>query len=162
MRWLLIDQFTEIRKSEFAKGVKAVTRAEGAIEDSFPAYPVMPPSLMLEMMAQVGGVLVGATVDFAKEVVLAKISDAEFAQRVVPPAMLEIEGRLTDIGDDAARTECRILQNGEVAATANIFFGLFGELDGERKGKIVFSDDFMKTYVIREIMRESSSQKAVE
>src|SRR5688500_2231354 len=108
MRWLLVDKFTAIRKGEYAQGLRSVTRSEGALVDDFPAFPVMPPTLLLEMMAQVGGVLTGATIDFSKEVVLAKISAARFPVRVKPPALLVIEAKLIQAGEDLAVTECSI------------------------------------------------------
>ncbi len=149
MRWILVDEFTHIEKGQYARGVRAFTRSEGAVTDLYPCYPVMPPTLMLEMMAQVGGVLVGATIDFNKEVVLAKFTDAEFAVPVAPPALFEIEARMGDLGDDAGMTECHITANGARVAEANIFFGLFAHL-GEGKKSMVFSKDFMDSFAIRQ------------
>ena len=155
MRWILIDQFTNIEKGKTARGVRAVTRAEQSIVDHYPCWPVMPPTLLLEMMAQVGGVLVGATIDFAKEVVLAKIADAEFSAPVTPPALLMVEAKLADIGDDAGVAECRILSNEQVVAKADIFFGLFAHL-GEGQKSIVFSKDFMDSFGIRQAVVEGA------
>lgn len=154
MRWLLIDEFIEIRKGSYAQAVKNVTRSDDALTDSFPAFPMMFPSLMLEMMAQVGGVLAGVTMNFAKEVVLAKISDAEFLKRILPPSTLEITGHLLDLGDDAARTSCEISCRGERIAKADIFFGLFESLDIKRGSSVVFSPNFMETYAIKELIKE--------
>jgi 3-hydroxyacyl-[acyl-carrier-protein] dehydratase len=152
MRWLLIDRFISIERGRTARAVRGVTRSEGALTDDFPAYPVMPPSLLLEMMAQVGGVLVGATIDFSREVVLAKISQAAFRRRVLPSALLEIGAELEDRGEEAAVTACRITENGAPVAEARIFFGLFAQLDGRRDGSVVFSRDFMESFAIREVI----------
>ncbi len=157
MRWLLIDQFSEIRKGESAKGYRCITRSEGALTDDFPAFPVMPQSLLCEMMAQVGGVLAGATIDFSKEVVLAKISEAVFYKDVTPPAFLEIRARLADLGEDAAVTECEISDRGEPVAKGNVFFGLFTQLDGDGKGSIVFSKGFMESFAIRQSTKEGKT-----
>ena len=152
MRWLIIDEFTAIKKGKFACGIKCVTRADESLTQTYPAVPVLSPSLMCEMMAQVGGVIIGATIDFTKEVVLAKISQADFKQRVSPPAMLEIEGRLEDLGDSAARTHCTIKEHGNLVAEGDMFFGLFDQLQ-ETKGKpIVFSESFMKTFSINRLV----------
>ncbi len=152
MRWILVDQFTHIEKGRYARGVRAFTRSEGAVSDLYPCYPVMPPTLMLEMMAQVGGILTGSTIDFGKEVVLAKITDAEFVSAVTPPALFVIEARMGDLGDDAGMTECQISVDGNVVARANIFFGLFAHLAEEGKKSIVFSKDFMESFAIRETL----------
>lgn len=150
MRWILVDQFTHIERGRYARGLRAFTRSEGAVSDLYPCYPVMPPTLLLEMMAQVGGVLVGATIDFKKEVVLAKITDAEFTAPAVPPALFEIEARMGDLGDDAGMTECEVRSAGASIAKATIFFGLFAHLGEEGKKSIVFSKDFMDSFAIRQ------------
>ena len=159
MRWLLIDKFERIEKGKSARGIRNITRAEGALTDDYPAFPVMPPSLMLEMMAQVGGVLTGATVDFSKEVVLAKISSAEFVRRVMPPATLQIDAVLTEIGDSAAITECRITSDGVPVASAVIFFGLFAGLGEDGSGHVVFSRNFMESFAIRQTLAATAPGK---
>ena len=159
MRWLLIDKFTAIRKGEYASAVRGVTRSEGALVDDFPAFPVMPPTLLMEMMAQVGGVLTGATIGFSKEVVLAKISQARFFSRVTPPALLTIEARLAEAGDDLAVTECRVLQSEAAVAEAVIFFGLFSQLDGRQGRSVVFSTDFMESFAIPEVLGRSPAEE---
>ncbi|MBP9733474.1 MAG: hypothetical protein KBD07_03765 [Candidatus Omnitrophica bacterium] len=160
MRWILVDQFTHIEKGRYARGLRAFTRSEGAVSDLYPCYPVMPPTLMLEMMAQVGGVLVGATIDFSKEVVLAKITDAEFASPVAPPALFEIEAKIGDIGDDAGMTECEVKSAGTTVAKATIFFGLFKHLAEEGKKSIVFSKDFMESFAIRQTIAAGTAAGA--
>ena len=155
MRWLLIDTFTEIRKGEFAKGTRSITRGESALEDSYPAFPQMPSALLLEMMAQVGGVLTGATIDFAKEVVLAKITGAEFPSAVTPPSLLEIEATLKDVGEDAAVTECRVTSAGEEVASGTFFFGLFKTLGEDGRTSVVFSKSFMESFAIRQIAQST-------
>jgi 3-hydroxyacyl-[acyl-carrier-protein] dehydratase len=157
MRWILVDQFTHIEKGKYARGVRALTRSEPAVVDTYPCYPVMPGTLLLEMMAQVGGILVGSTIEFAKEVVLAKITDAEFAAPVSPPALLVIEARMGDLGDDAGMAECHITVDGKRVASANIFFGLFAYLAEEGKKSIVFSKDFMDSFAIRQTLAQSEA-----
>ena len=154
MRWLLIDRFTQIDKGKVAKGIRSVTRSEGALVDSYPCYPVMPSSLLLEMMAQVGGVLVGATIDFSREVVLAKVSAAEFFGPVVPPSTLEIESRLGELGEDAAMTDCQILMEGKLMARSHVFFGLFKGLGQNGQKSTVFSKDFVESFALRQVMEQ--------
>ena len=160
MRWILVDQFTHIEKGRYARGLRAFTRSEGAVSDLYPCYPTIQPTLLLEMMAQVGGILVGATIDFGKEVVLAKITDAEFLAAVMPPAMFVIEARMGDLGDDAGMAECQVSSDGVAVARANIFFGLFAHLAEEGKKSIVFTKDFMESFAIREIIARSHAGAA--
>ncbi len=59
MRWIWIDTFVEFVSGQRASAVKNVTLAEEYFQDHFPGDPVMPPSLMIEGMAQTAGILVG-------------------------------------------------------------------------------------------------------
>ncbi len=78
MRWIWIDKFLEFRSGQFARAIKNLTLAEEHLHDHFPGYPVMPASLIIEGLAQTGGILVGEAGGFAEKVVLAKIPRAEF------------------------------------------------------------------------------------
>jgi hypothetical protein len=70
--------------------VKNVTLAEEHLHDHFPGFPVMPECLMIEAMAQTGGILVGQASDFQEKVVLAKISKAVFFDYVTPGDSLRL------------------------------------------------------------------------
>src|ERR687898_46307 len=73
MRWFWIDRFIEFESGKTAKAIKNVTLAEEHLHDHYPGFPVMPGSLMLEGMAQTGGILLGEANDFRHIVILAKI-----------------------------------------------------------------------------------------
>ena len=78
MRWIWIDKFVEFESGRRAVAVKNVTLAEEHLHDHFPGYPVMPPSLMIEGMAQTAGILVGEARNFSEKVILAKVKRATF------------------------------------------------------------------------------------
>jgi 3-hydroxyacyl-[acyl-carrier-protein] dehydratase len=96
MRWMWIDRVLEIERSKRLVAIKLVSRAEEHLLDHFPAdvarglpaQPVMPACLILEGMAQTGGILVGHAHDFAFNVVLAKISKAEIGAEATPGCVL--------------------------------------------------------------------------
>ena len=79
MRWIWIDRFTAFESGKSAVAVKNLSLAEDHFADHFPGFPVMPAPLILEGLAQTGGILVGEANKFEKNVVLAKMS------REVPP-----------------------------------------------------------------------------
>ncbi len=159
MRWMLIDKYTDIVKGEFCRGLRSITRSEGALLDNYPCYPVMPSSLLIEMMAQVGGVLVGASINFEREVVLAKVTGANFTQMITPPCQLTIEAHLEELGDDAGMTKCQIKKEDQVVATSHIFFGLFKALGDEGKKSMVFSKDFMESFALEQITAQGINTK---
>ena len=78
MRWVWIDRFVEFESGSRAKAIKNITLAEEHLHDHFPGFPVMPAALMLEGLAQTGGILVGEANDYREKVVLAKIPRAIF------------------------------------------------------------------------------------
>jgi len=65
MRWYWIDKFLEFESGSRAKAVKNVSLSEEHLHDHFPGFPVMPASLMIEGMAQTGGILLGEVNDFS-------------------------------------------------------------------------------------------------
>src|ERR1700733_16063963 len=76
MRWIWIDKFTEFTSKTSATAIKTVTLAEEHLHDLYPAFPIVPHSLIVEGMAQTSGILVGEARGFAEKVILAKIGRA--------------------------------------------------------------------------------------
>lgn len=83
--FLLVDKVIEIG-SQFIVGVKNVTTNEPFFQGHFPQEPVMPGVLMVEAMAQTGGLLVLSTVDEPERysTYFMKIDNVKFRQKVVP------------------------------------------------------------------------------
>jgi 3-hydroxyacyl-[acyl-carrier-protein] dehydratase len=123
MRWFWIDRFVEFRRGEFARAVKNVSAAEEQLRDHFPGYPMMPGSLVIEGMAQTGGILVGEAKDFKDMVVLAKLSRVEFFDAAVPGDELTYEARMIELRDEGAVVEAKAMVNGRPLADAEIVFG---------------------------------------
>ncbi len=84
MRWLWIDRFVEFERGRRAVAVKNVTMAEEQIHSGMPGRSVMPASLIVEGLAQTGGLLVGQLSDFRERIVLAKVSRAVFHEPAFP------------------------------------------------------------------------------
>src|SRR6266436_6947830 len=91
MRWIWIDRFLEFEKGKSAKAVKNLSLAEDYFADHFPGYPVMPGTLMLEGLAQTGGILVGEVDNFSQNVVLAKIPWVKFHRDILAGEQLLYE-----------------------------------------------------------------------
>ncbi len=88
MRWFWIDRFLEFVSGSHAVAIKAVSRAEFHLDGYLAGHPVMPASLILEGLAQTGGLLVGQKSDFQARIVLAKVSRAEFYRHAQPGDVL--------------------------------------------------------------------------
>src|SRR5438270_7173917 len=112
MRWIWIDRFTEFTSGKFARAVKNLSRAEDYFADHFPGYPVMPAVLILEGLAQTGGILVGEANGFTEKVVLAKVPRATFHREVVAGEQLVYEAEMLHMRPEGAAVAGRALVGG--------------------------------------------------
>jgi 3-hydroxyacyl-[acyl-carrier-protein] dehydratase len=99
MRWIWIDRFVAFESGKSATAVKNLSLAEDHFADHFPGYPVMPAPLMLEGLAQTGGILVGDANGFTKNVILAKIPKASFRREARPGESLTYTTRLEQMSE---------------------------------------------------------------
>ena len=122
MRWIWIDRFMELRSGQFARAVKTLSQAEDIFRDHFPGYPVMPAALILEGLAQTGGILVGEANQFREKVVLAKVPRAVFHREMLAGERLIYEVELAHLRPEGAAVNGRVVVDGQVTAEAEIFF----------------------------------------
>ena len=124
----LVDRIVDGEEGKWAKGIKCVTVNEPFFQGHFPAKHVMPGVLLIEAMAQVGGVAILSLPENAgKLAFLGRVKDARFRRQVVPGDVVEMECRLTKQRGPIGVGECRATVNGEVAATAEITFAIGSE-----------------------------------
>jgi len=122
MRWIWIDKFVEFEPGKRAVAVKNVTMAEEHLHDHFPGYPTMPASLMIEAMAQTGGILVGQARRFQEKVILAKVGKAIFHKLVRPGDQLHLEAIIDNIAEEAAVISGTIRCEDQLIAEINLMF----------------------------------------
>src|SRR5205823_12369735 len=117
-----IDRFTEFRRGEFARAVKQLSLAEDIFTQHFPDYPVMPAALLLEGLAQTGGILVGEANDFREKVVLAKITKAKFHREALAGEAVTLEATVLYVRPEGAAVRGRVLIDAELIGEAEITF----------------------------------------
>ena len=152
MRWMWVDRFLALKKGAYARAVKNVTLAEEHLHDYSPYYPMMPAPLMIESMAQTGGVLAGYSDDFRHEVILAKIEEATFGKPVVPGDQVTIEARLLESREEGCRVDCRCSVDGEEVAAATIMFVNLdrAKIGSAPEGNFVFTEELVQLLRISE------------
>jgi 3-hydroxyacyl-[acyl-carrier-protein] dehydratase len=146
MRWIWIDRLVAFESGKSARAVKNLSLAEDHFAEHFPGYPVMPASLMLEGLAQTGGILVGETNDFREKVVLAKIPWARFQREVLAGEQLVYEVEVLHLRPEGASVAGRVFageaeQAGkELVGEAEIFFAF---LDQSRSQQLFGDHNFV-------------------
>jgi len=159
VRWIWFDRFEEFVPGEYAVSVKNVSLAEDHLHDHFPGYPVQPPSLMIEGMAQTAGILVGHARDFAEKVILAKVKRAVFHELVLPGEQIRFHARIEQVHDSAAMTHGEIRRGDTLVGEVDL---VFSHIDQNISGlefpeeNFVFTEEFMsllKTYTQRDAER---------
>ena len=105
---LLVDRILEIEDGRRIVGIKNVTINEPFFQGHFPGHPVMPGVLMIEAMAQVGGVLLmgylqKAGDDKEKVVYFMSLDNVKFRRPVVPGDQIRFELELLQHKGRASR-----------------------------------------------------------
>jgi 3-hydroxyacyl-[acyl-carrier-protein] dehydratase len=140
MRWIWIDRFTEFEPGKSATAVKCLSRAEDHFADHFPGYPVMPACLILEGLAQTGGILVGEANQFREKVVLAKVPFAKFYANATPGEILTYRAEMMSLRPEGAVVSGRVTCASTLIAEAEIFFA---HLDQNRARQAFGEDNFV-------------------
>jgi 3-hydroxyacyl-[acyl-carrier-protein] dehydratase len=140
MRWIWVDRFLEFHSGKSARAVKNLSLAEDYFADHFPGHPVMPATLILEGLAQTGGILVGEANDFREKVVLAKIPWARFGREVLAGEQLIYEADLLHLRPEGAAVQGRAKVGEELVAETEIFFA---HLDKARSQQIFGEHNFV-------------------
>ncbi len=126
---LLVDRIVELVPGESAVGLKGVTVGEPFFAGHFPGLPVMPGVLVLEAMAQVGGVVLLTGLERGELVpFFGGVKEARFREPVVPGSMLRLEAVAKRVnirfGRLIAWLEMRAFVDDKLAAEANCSFAL--------------------------------------
>ena len=129
MRWFWIDRYEQFVRGSHAVATKAVTLAEEHLHDHFPGAPVMPNALVLEGMAQAAGLLVIDAIDFARQVVLAKVGKSDFHFDALPGDVLRYRVEIVDMSDSVALIKATSTVGDRLQAEAELVMGLLVEGD---------------------------------
>jgi beta-hydroxyacyl-ACP dehydratase FabZ len=120
--FLLVDRITEVTEKRVV-GIKNVTINEPFFQGHFPGKPIMPGVLIIEAMAQTGGVgALNIKDNLGKLAFFMSIKEAKFRKPVVPgdQLVMEIEIVKTKLSIMQARGVAKV--NGEVVAEAEFMF----------------------------------------
>ena len=120
--FLLIDRVLELERMKRIVALKNVTITEPFFQGHFPDKPIMPGVLIVEAIAQAGGLLLLTEVPNRDEMlmVFTGIEKARFRRPVVPGDQLRIEVEVRAWRMTAARLEGKAYVDGKVAAESTV------------------------------------------
>ena len=120
--FLLVDRILDLEPRKRIVGIKNVTMNEPFFVGHFPSFPVMPGVLIIEAMAQTGGVLLLRDLPDAgnKLVFFASIEEAKFRRPVRPGDQIRLELEVLSLKTTYCRMKGNAFVDGQLAAEAII------------------------------------------
>ncbi|HEY0970197.1 MAG TPA: 3-hydroxyacyl-ACP dehydratase FabZ [Gemmatimonadales bacterium] len=120
--FLLVDRILEIEEGQRIVGLKNVTINEPFFQGHFPGHPIMPGVLIIEAMAQVGGMLLMGSVEDpeSKVVYFMSLDNVKFRRPVRPGDQLRFELVVHQIRGAVCRMRGVARVDGEVVTEADM------------------------------------------
>ncbi len=124
--FLLIDRVVEVERRKRIVAIKNVTINEPFFQGHFPGYPIMPGVLVVEAMAQAGGVLVLLDLPDPgdKLMLFTGVDGARFRRPITPGDQVRLEINVLQLRSRAVRLEGKAFVDGKLACEATLSCGL--------------------------------------
>lgn len=130
MRFLLVDGISDFKKNESITAIKNISLSDDFLVNH-PVYgPMMPYSLLIESVAQAGGWLITASLDFKKRALLLTLNTLKFLGVVHPGDQLIIEVELESLREDSGVIKGRARVGTTIVAHAS--YGIFALVDSNQ------------------------------
>lgn len=125
--FLLVDRVVELDlENNNIVATKCVTMNEEFFQGHFPEAPIMPGVLILEALAQTGGILIHQKGFVEKTAVLLSVNNAKFRRPALPGDVIMMHVHGAHLSSKGGKVQAKALIGGELAAEATIGFALRG------------------------------------
>jgi beta-hydroxyacyl-ACP dehydratase FabZ len=122
---LLVDRVIEMDGEHRAVGVKNVTMNEHFFQGHYPGTPIMPGVLIIEAMAQMGGLLLSQRLEHTGKIaVLLSLDKVKLRKPVGPGDQLIIEAERLRASARLGHVRCKAMVDDRIAAEADLKFML--------------------------------------
>lgn len=122
---LLVDRIIELDPFKSATGIKNITMMEPQFQGHFPGHPIMPGVLILEAMAQVGGVaMLYPDENRGKIALFGGMNNVKFKRPVVPGDQLVTKAELIRMRGNFGLLHCEGYVDDQLVASADFKFAL--------------------------------------
>jgi UDP-3-O-[3-hydroxymyristoyl] N-acetylglucosamine deacetylase/3-hydroxyacyl-[acyl-carrier-protein] dehydratase len=120
--FLLVDRILEIEEGKRIVGLKNVTINEPFFQGHFPGHPIMPGVLIIEAMAQVGGMLLMRTIEdpSTKVVYFLSLDNVKFRRPVKPGDQLRLELEVVQMRGTMCKMKGTAYVDGQVVTEADM------------------------------------------
>ncbi|MBA7631697.1 3-hydroxyacyl-[acyl-carrier-protein] dehydratase FabZ [subsurface metagenome] len=120
--FLLIDRVVEMEKGKSIVAIKNVTYNEHFFQGHFPQQKVMPGVLLIEALAQAGGVLIFHSIPEPEKVILflSKVDNAKFRKPVVPGDQLRLEAEILKLKSKFCQMKGKVYVDEELVAEGEV------------------------------------------
>ena len=123
--FLLVDKIVELDlDSNSITGLKCVTMNEEVFQGHFPEAPIMPGVLILEALAQTGGILIHQKGFKEKTAVLLSVTNAKFRRPAYPGDVIYLHVEGTHLSSKGGKVSARAMINNQIITEADIGFAL--------------------------------------
>lgn len=132
--FLLVDRVLELEKGKSILAIKNVTYNESFFQGHFPALKIMPGVLIVEALAQAGGILLHYSIPEPQKklVMLSKIDNAKFRKQVVPGDILKLDAEILRLKSRFCYLRGKAYVDGEIVVEGDIMASILNveELNG--------------------------------
>ncbi len=138
MRWLLLDEILKIEKGKKAQTLSRI-----------PSCEFSPEPLLIEMMAQPAGLLLGAESQYENDVIFAKIESVQFEDSFQSGDTIWIEASAESLRPEGAWIESMIRSEDKEIARGRLLLMQVDPLVSGQKKSVTFHEAFMNHFKVR-------------